>query len=292
MNVGPALARKTWRTLEPLHGFVYFAPETKEAYTAVGLVGGRMGYFASRAAPMGAVPAEVVVATFFNFAPSVVAKSIPEAWKLATPAAVLEARLNVVDSALRRGLGDDSLTSPAMLEAAQLARRAAESATERPQGRPLFAGHAALPWPDDPHLQLWHAQSLLREFRGDAHVALLVAAGLSGCEALVVHGASGEVPLELLRLTRGWSEEDWAAAVDSVRSRGWLEPGDELTLNDAGRAARQEIEDRTDQLSAVAYAPLGEDGCERLREVARPLSKLVVSSGLLDPTLAPGLAED
>src|SRR5829696_1179649 len=134
----PIVARKTWRTLEPLHGLIYFAPEADEAYAAVGLRGNRMGYFASRAATMGPVTAPVVVATFYNFNPELVAAAIPEALRLALP--------------------DEALTSPDVKEAAELARRAAESAATRPAGRALFAAHAALPWPDDPLLVLWHAQ--------------------------------------------------------------------------------------------------------------------------------------
>ncbi len=189
----PVIARKTWRTLEPLHGLIYFAPEAVEEYTAIGLVPEVGGYFASRAAPMGAVPAEVVIATFYNFRPDVVREEIPRTWGIATPATILEARLRAAGRMLRRILGD-AAEGPDVAEAAGLARGAAERATDHPEGRPLFAAHASLPWPDDPLLVLWHAQSLLREFRGDGHIAVLTTEGLSGLEALVVHGGTGEVP--------------------------------------------------------------------------------------------------
>ena len=216
-------ARKTWRTLEPLHGMIYFVPEAAEAYAALGVVG-RAGYFASRAAPMGAVGAGVVVSTFFNFNPDLVHDALHGAWQVAAPGALVDARLRAADAAFRRLLGNAVVSSGDMRRAASLARAAAEEAGRRPEGRPLAAGHADLDWPDDPHLQLWHAQSILREFRGDGHVALLVVYGLSGLEALITHAAAGDVPAHVLRTSRGWSETHWEQAVDALRERG-LAPG-------------------------------------------------------------------
>src|SRR4051794_35291889 len=171
----PTVARRMHRTLEPYHGMIYFVPEAQAAYEAIGLTGRRMGYFASRGAPLGAVPADVVIATFFNFNPGLVRRSIPVAWERARPATISDARLGAADAALRRYLGG-AVGSPEMRTAADLARRACDGC--RTEGRPLFAGHAALAWPDEPHLVLWHAQTLLRECRGDGHIAALVAAGL------------------------------------------------------------------------------------------------------------------
>ena len=270
----PSVARKTWRTLEPYHGLVYFAPEPVAAYAAVGVVG-RSGYFASRAAPMGAVPTEVVQATFFNFNPSLVATAMEGAWSAASPAQVLAARLEGADHALRAALGDGSLEGPEVAEAAQLARTAAEACTV--EGRPLYAGHAALAWPEPPHLRLWHAISLLREFRGDGHIACLVVEGLGGCDALVLHGASGEVAPSVLQASRAWPDDDWAAASARLAARGWLDG--EGALSEEGRAARQRIEDRTDALALPPWESLGDEGCERLRTLVRPLSKAIVASG-------------
>jgi hypothetical protein len=269
---GALLARKTWRTVEPLHGMIYFVPEAADAYAALGVTG-RNGYFASRAAPMGAVSAEVVISTFFNFNPELVHAAIPAAWSATTPEALVAARFTAVDGAFRRLLGDDVVESDDMQKAAALARRAAEVAGTMVEGRPLCAGHVDLPWPDAPHLTLWHAQSILREFRGDGHIALLVTHGLSGIDALLTHGASGEVPGHLLRSTRGWPDEQWGEAITSLRARGWLTPGDELTFTEWGSARRQEIEEQTDVLAAHPYAALGEEGCAELRALTRPWSK-------------------
>src|SRR5438105_7371763 len=275
--VDPVVARKTWRTLEPLHGLIYFAPEATERYAALG-IDGRAGYFASRAAAMGPVSAEVVIATFFNFNPDLVRAAIPAAWRTTTTDKILAARLDVANAALRRVLGD-AVVAPEMVRAAALAHTAAEAACECLEGRPLFAAHARLDWPDEPHLVLWHAQTLLREYRGDGHVAALTAAGLTGIEALVVHAATGEVSARVLKASRAWSDEQWAAGVEAVRSRGWLADGDELCLSTSGAAHRQEVEDTTDRLAVDAYSALGDDACTDLRALARPFSKAIVASG-------------
>ena len=277
----PMIARRTWRTVEPIHGMIYFSREAHDELAALGLVD-RMGYFASRAAPMGPVPAEVVIATFYNFRPALVRDSIPAAWERATPGEILDARLRGADAALRRSLGD-ALGSPELAEVAVLARRAAEAACHHPEGRPLFAGHASLPWPDEPHLVLWHAQSLLREFRGDGHIAALVAAGLSGLEAAITHVATGDVPGAVLMSTRAWPDDEWRAGIDGLRARGLLAPGDALTLTDLGMTQRQWVEDATDAAAVVAYAALGDEGCARLRALARPYSAAIVDGGLLAP---------
>jgi hypothetical protein len=267
------VAHKTWRTVEPLHGMIYFVPEAAEAYARLGITD-RAGYFASRAAPMGAVSADVVIATFFNFNPELVRSAIPDAWDRAKPADLIAARFAAVDAACRRILGPEIVESTDMVRAAALARTAAEEAARHVEGRPLAAGHADVAWPSEPHLQLWHAQSILREFRGDGHIALLVIHGLSGLEALVTHAAAGDVPARILLATRAWSEDAWQRAADDLRQRGWLDPGDELRFSTSGARRRQEIEDGTDALSSVPYQALGEDGCTELRALVRPWSKV------------------
>ena len=269
----PVMARKMWRTLEPYHGMIYFAPEATAAYEALGVMGFD-GYFASRAAPMGAVPAEVVVATFFNFNPAVVHHAIPAAWQATTPEKLIAARFDAAERALRRAAGE-LLDDPSVARAAELARAATQGCSA--SGRPLYAGHAALPWPDDPVLALWHAISLLREYRGDGHIACLVEAGLDGIDALVFHAASGEVPRAGLQGTRQWDDASWDAAVAKLEERGWIQPGGAFT--EAGAALRQRIEDRTDALALPAWEALGEEGCDELRSLVRPLSKAIVAGG-------------
>ncbi|MFB9683467.1 SCO6745 family protein [Amycolatopsis plumensis] len=264
-------ARRTWRILEPYHGMIYFAPEAAAAYAELGLTG-RAGYFASRSAALGAVPAPVVIATFYNFNPALVRESIAAAWSVTDPAAVLAARFAAADQALRGVLGD-AVTAPETRRAAALLREAAEAAIGDVTGRPLFAAHAALPWPTEPHLVLWHAQTLLREYRGDAHVAALLTAGLSGIEALITHAASGAVPAETLRTSRSWSEEDWNRAVAGLRERDWLTDATEPAFTPAGAARRAEIEKVTDEHSVTPYAHIGEAACTELQTLVRPFSR-------------------
>ena len=277
--VSAVTARKTWRTVEPLHGMVYFAPEGPEAYRRLGLEG-QSGYFASRSAPMGAVSSHTVAATFFNFEPSLVHGSMAGVWDATSPAAVLAARTEVAATALRRMLGD-AADGDDVAAAADLARRAALSACEHLEGRPLFAGHAGLDWPEQPLEVLWHAQTLLREFRGDGHVSLLVDHGIDGLEALVLHEATGELPVAFLRATRGWTDDEWTSATERLRERGWVRPAgsaEHLALSEEGSAVRAAIEEATDRLSVVAYEAIGEDGCDALRGLARPLSRTVVTA--------------
>jgi hypothetical protein len=285
-NDDAVLARKMWRTLEPVHGMVYFAPETRDEYAALGFPSHRTGYFATRAAPMGAVCAEVVIATFFNFHPDLVRRHIPAAWAGAPPERIIEARLRLAGAALERLLGG-AVAAAEMQEAATLAREAALEC--RPEGRPLYAGHASLGWPADPHLVLWHAVTLLREYRGDGHIAVLTTEGIGPCEALVLHAATGEVPAGTLRSSRAWSHDEWRTASEGLRDRGWVDASGALT--DAGRTHRSAVEIRTDELASAPWTHLGADACHRLRTLVRPMSRAVVESGTFSQSIN-GIGED
>ncbi|HZG90021.1 MAG TPA: hypothetical protein VEZ42_07380 [Pseudonocardia sp.] len=272
----PRDAGRLARALEPLHAMAYFAPETERELTATGLKPGRMPYFAGRSAPMGAVGAGVVAATFYNFNPSLVARNIPAAWALADPPAVLSARFAAVDAALRRMLGDEVVASTEVAEAAALARRAAEAC--RTDGRPLAAAHREVAWPTEPHLVLWHAVSILREHRGDGHVALLLDAGLSGLEALVSYTATGRgFVAPFARASRGWSDQEWDAAAAALAGRGVLDA--EGALTEEGTALRRGIEHDTDRLGVGPWAALGADGAARLGELGGRLVRALLAAG-------------
>jgi hypothetical protein len=225
---------------------------------------------------LGSASAELVISTFYNFEPSNVRAAMEGVWDATTPAAMIDARLVAADAALRRLLGDH-VSGDAIVEAAELARSAALAACDRLEGRPLFAAHTHLDWPDEPHLVLWHAQTLLREFRGDGHITALVAAEVSAVEALITHGGSGEIAAAVLKTTRNWSDAAWTSASDRLIERGWLEPDGSLT--ELGVENRQWVEDRTDALALPAYEAIGDDGCQRLRELVRPMSRAIVDGG-------------
>lgn len=269
-----SLPRAMWKVLEPYHAMIYFAPEARAAYSEAGLKGYWMGYFASRSAAMGPVGPGVVAAAFYNFHPRMVARAIPDAWRFSSPEHILAARYASADAALRRLLGD-AAEGPAIEEAAQLASTAASACEVA--GRPLFAAHSAHPWPKAAHMRLWHAATLLREYRGDGHVAALLVSGIDGCEAHVTLVGTGTVTREAIQPHRGWSDEEWEAAETRLRARGWLDESGMLTQ--AGRDARAWVEARTDALAARPWQALGADDCARLRELAFTLSDTIVRAG-------------
>lgn len=272
----PHLAGRVARSLETLHALGYFAPEVDAEISALGVRPGRAAYFASRAAAMGAVGAGTVTATFYSFSPSLVARSVPSCWSSTTPTEVLAARLRGIDAAYRRLFGETTLGSPEVAEMAELVRVAAAGCEAA--GRTLYAGHGELVWPKEPHLALWHGLTLLREHRGDGHVAALLSAGLSGLEALVSHTATGKgFTRTAAQLTRGWSEQEWSVAVASLASRGLMTDHGELT--DHGVGMRAAVETATDLMAAEPWVGLGEAGATRLRELGKPLVRTALAGG-------------
>lgn len=265
------------RGLDRIHSVIYFVPDANERFGAIGMQG-RMHYFASRAAPMGRVTAQVVAATFYNFNPDLVAKAIPAAWELASPEEVTRVRYQIVDAALPRVLGDRLAASSELAGGAELLRRTAE-AIPNADGRPLYAGHAELPWPDTTHVQLWHAITLLREYRGDGHIAALVAHGLSGLESLITHTATGiGFTVEFARRLRGWSQEQWDAAAEGLRVRGLL---DEIGgLTSAGEEMRSRVEDLTDQLAFAPWQTLSHEQASQLVGLSALIRDAVSEAGV------------
>lgn len=263
--------------LDTLHSVVYFLPEADEKFGELGL-DSRTHYFAGRSAPMGAVSANVVAATFYNFNPRLVARAIPAAWELASPAAVTRVRYELVASALPRVLGEQLSGSPEVARAATLLRGVAESVPNA-DGRPLFAGHAELPWPDSPLVALWHAITLLREYRGDGHIVALVTNGLSGLEALITHAATGiGFNADYVRRLRGWSHDEWNATTEGLISRGLLRGEGELTPG--GTELRSRIEDLTDELGYPPWQALPDDQADELVGFAKVIRGAVQAAGV------------
>ncbi|WP_411122080.1 SCO6745 family protein [Streptomyces sp. x-19] len=284
MTTSSALPERAGRhcqnALNPFHSAHYFAPELTAELSELG-VEGRAGYFAVRSAPLGAVGAGTIAATFYSFKHELIAQHVPQVWTVTTPQAVLDARLRAVDAALRRLLGD-AVDSPEMAEAAKLALTAAEGCTRH--ARPLYSAHADLPVPETPHLAYWHAASLLREHRGDGHLVALLDAELDPTEALVSHAASGHgMSYRGILATRGWTPEELTAAQERLRGRGLLVDADELT--EAGTALRKELERTTDRLDRAPYEHLGAAGVARLTELAAGFTARLMESGAFPQTL-------
>jgi ferredoxin len=269
------IARKMWGTLEPFHAMVYFAPEGTDEYTRVGLKRRGSHYLASRSAPMGAVGPEIVYATFFGFAESAVRRYVPACWENTTPEAVIQARFQVADRALRRMLGDEIATTD-MSAAAEVAMEAAAACPT--EGRPLFAAHTSVTPPEAPHLQLWHAITLLREFRGDGHNAALVARDIGPVVAQAWYSASSKTASRTFyEKSRGHSQEDWIAADAVLAKRGYVDAEGRLTA--LGSSEREAIEHDTDVASMAPWRAIGEDRCDWLRATVRPWSRSIVAAG-------------
>nr|WP_164392094.1 hypothetical protein [Streptomyces harenosi] len=274
--LAPHAGRRCHNALNTLHATHYFSPDLGRELGAVGISDPRAGNFAVRAAALGPVGAGAVTAAFYGYNHELVARHVPAVWRSAAPEQVLAARLRAVDATLRRLLGEEAVACAEMAEAARLALRAAEGCA-RP-GRPLYSAHADLPVPEEPHLALWHAATLLREHRGDGHLAVLMAAELDGLEATVTHTATGQgLAPKWVFTTRGWTPQDWDAAVARLRERGLLDGAGELTGR--GVALREEIERETDQLDAAPYAFLGAEGVARLTELAAGFARTAAAAG-------------
>lgn len=279
--------RQLWHLLEPLHAVLYYAPEVLEEAAALGYGTEERwpSYFPFRAAPLGAVGAERVASAFYSFSPRMVAEHIGPAWKIASPEALLQARARGIDRAYRAIFGDRT-DSPELAEAAALARRAAEAADMA--GRPLAAANAVLDWPEAPHLQLWHAATLLREHRGDGHIAALLVAGLDPVESLVSFAAIGAASVERFE-SRGWSRGEWASARDRLIVRGLVDA--DGTATDAGRELRRAVEEHTDQLATAPWQTLTTEEVDRLVELLGEFWVAVLSSGLLPSETTLGIGK-
>jgi hypothetical protein len=267
-------ARRMHRLMEPIHMVTYLSDEPTDALMALGHRNYWDGYFAGRAAPLGRVPAEVVHAIFYNFADGEVARHIPRVWDTATPKAALAAREQGSVAALRRILGDLA-DAPGLARAADLATKAATGA--RTEGRALYAGLRTLPVPDEPVARLWHAATLLREHRGEGHVAALVAAGIGGTEAHVLHALFEGIPAEKFGRVHHLPAVRLAAVVGGMRARGLIDAAG--WLNDTGRETKERIETVTDELATPTYESLEPSDLDQLIADLEPISAALDATG-------------
>ncbi len=264
--VEPSRPRRMWSLFEPVHAVTYFAAPAAAPFEAAGLRGFWRRYFAGRAAPLGPVGPAPVVAAFFGFAPGMVARALPDVWTRISPAGALAARA----AGARAGLSDllADVPGPEVAEAAGLLMTAAGAADV--SGRVLAAAHAAVPAPDGPLDRLWHAATILREHRGDGHVAALLTAGVSGDESVVLRSAlEGGGMRERMQGARGWTDAEWAATEDRLRDQGRLTVSGEAT--DTGRDVYAGVEALTDELAAGPWRALGERDTARCAAFLEPM---------------------
>ncbi len=264
---------KFWRSVEVLHDVVYFAPDSKARYEALGLKGYWMGYFASRSAALGTPSPELVIATFHGFAPQMVRRALPDAWSLASRDDILKARLDLARDALAPGVGAAEVDTGKVAKDLEAIVAGLDFA-----GKPLAAAHASLEKPADDIGLLWWAASVIREYRGDCHLAVLGAAGLNGTSANTLAVAAGLAVGEQ-RNMRGWTEEEWAAGYAELAGRGWVDA--DGTITESGASARKQIEDATDR---VCHAGMDKEATGRaitVEDAVRALARGVLKSGAI-----------
>ncbi|AMY22153.1 SCO6745 family protein [Rhodococcoides fascians] len=286
MTTPTALARAAYATLEPFHVTAYFNPELGSAYEDTGL-DGHAWYVGARAAPMGPCAPSVVAAAFYNFNPVLIEQAWPAAVAVGLDA-VSDRRWALLDSVLGAALG--SLASePDLATIAERLRSIGDAASFA--GRPLAAAWHSTERPDVPHLALWHSITVLREWRGDGHLAALIDAELDPAEAAVFHEAVRPTPQpgrralgkRITQLTRQWSETEWDSAAERLAVRGLLTTSAEgETLTETGTALDRHIEERTDAMASAVWKTVPD--AEQLITSARPYVKAVIDAGFLPGT--------
>jgi hypothetical protein len=269
-------ARRLWLRFEAIHVVTYFGEETRQAARDCGLRGFWMGYFAFRAAPLGPVGTDVVRAAFYNFAPAMVRRAIPAAWRDAPPEELIARRWTAAAQTLRRVATDEQLAAACgALEDLAVVASAAQI-----DGRPLYAANRVLRLPDEPVAALWQLTTTLREQRGDAHVAALRAHAISGLHAHILHAAAHATDAAVLRDNRGWTATEWTDSKRVLADRNLLRADGSLT--DYGRALHHQVEADTDLAATEPFAgPAGQQMMSGLISALEPLASAVWHSGLL-----------
>jgi hypothetical protein len=276
-------ARRIWDVVEPIAANVYFAPEVHRAYQDVGFDGpsrvmrgiefpDMLAYFTSRGACLGDhVSGHLVAAAFGVFKRPMVVAAVEEGWKRTDADVILAARQKGATASLRRILGDEP---DGLAFATTVLQRMAEAGPA--EGRYLHSGLLSLGYPGDPMGDFWRAADLVREHRGDSHIAAWIDADLDATEVGLLTDPWRGQPLKSWVRTRGWTDEELDAACDRLRSRGLLD-GDDLTA--AGRDLREEIETATDHMERRVVAAMGDDGGELFALLDGWSDKVVAAAG-------------
>jgi hypothetical protein len=266
-------ARRLRDACEPVAMHAVWNRTTNERLAQLGL-DFLTGYVGGRAASLGNPAGAVVAAAFAWFEPGL-ASAAWEAVRTTVPLDQLaRARDESTVASLREILdGED----PG--EVASVLADAAQAADG--MGRPLFSGRRADGRPRDAVHCLWWACGLVREHRGDSHVAAVAAAGLNPVEANILTELWVGMPLLSYTATRAWPPEVMQGAVEGLERRGWLRDGG---LTDAGLAARLAIEQHTDAQEESIVAGLGgrlDEVCDRLNH----WGQLCIEAGAFPPDI-------
>ncbi|MFH8463430.1 hypothetical protein [Streptomyces sp. NPDC017991] len=277
--------REVGQAVSAAHLFTYLAPEGAQEAAEFGVTDRGPAYLAFRSAAMGAVPWQVTLAAFYNFSPRAV-RAMDGVWDAASPERWQAARFKAAGRAMRRvGV---RMTADRLAEARSLIDPVVAGADYA--GKALAAANASVALPPDPLVALWQQITVVREWRGDAHLVVLADNGVGPCDCLVLHTASGSLPTALARTTRQWDDGEWAAATARLVARGWLDSDSTgadstdatltgATLTDAGSAARERMEAETDEHCAALWAPIGDTGARRLAALIAPITDAFAAAG-------------
>jgi hypothetical protein len=267
------LSRALWRRYETIHDLAYFSPYVRRHIDSLGLRGFWMGYFAMRSAPLGRVDPAVITAMFYSFHRTRVNRALPDAWIYTTPEQAIAAR----EAAVVEALADVAVDPTGLSEAADLLVSAADAADM--SGRPLAAAYQALSRPESIPGTLWQAAAVLREHRGDGHIAVLVSRNVTPAEAHRIKVASGEADELSLKSGRGYPNDEWESARATLAQRGWITP--DGTLTPLGWANHNAIELSTDEASAQPWLSFGATRCARLLTLLDPIARAVMTTGFI-----------
>ena len=277
MTGSPSYSRRFAAASEPLHSCAYYAPEISE-FTELGFKGWWHAYFAYRSAPLGTASAGLVTETFFNFAPRMVERSVPSCWDVMSPADVRAKQISILTRAFDR-IFTDYKWDENLADIVELLKLSLPQLDTHQ--RPLFAAWADEPWPENPLLALWHASTLLREYRFDGHNQALRSADVTGLGSHLLMAADGRGTPEVIQKIRGWTSPEWSAEAERLSELGWITSQGRHT--DKGRAVRKNIEAETDRNADQIASTLGNDDAERaLRQLES------VSAFLLTENVVPG----
>lgn len=267
-------ARRLRDAIEPLACQAIWSPEAAEDYAALGLDDYLAAYVWQRTAALGVPPTALAVTALGVFAPDLVGPVYEKGVAALSRADVVRIRLDAPGRTLRRELGNADAEAG---RAVALLRRGIDAAETT--ARPLFTGLRADPWPQDPLAALVHACNLLREHRGDSHLAACAAAGLDPVQSNVLTELWCGFDLLTYTPSRGWSGERMDAAVASLRARGLVE-GD--GLSGEGLRFRGELEATTDAMQQTVVDAIGPD-LDALTKQLGEWSDALVAAGAAPP---------
>jgi len=271
--------RRVSQFIQAFIGWIFWDPAAERRYEQLGIPP-KLGYFGSRAAPLAPAGDEAVVAAFTTIKPPIIRAGLAAVRRATTFETVWDARNDAILESLHNYLNDDQLTGICSIERSLW--RAADACPLG--GRTFFGAHLRMPRPEEPLLSTWHAANLIREWRADTHMAILVAHGLGPVEASILHSAWMEYPHEWIGNSRGWNADETRDGFASLRAMGLADQSEDA-VNERGIALRQQIEDRTDELGTAPWRAIGIEAVRSVSAALAPVAPILLAR--VDQTAGP-----